>query len=241
MTNTTTKRVRIVRDSDPCNPREWDNIGTIAIWHRRYAFGDVHPDESNTEYLRGLAVAACPRLEEILYYWDNEGFVAIEERHGTDEALRETGRICDELIGAVIEKHYVIKTLYLYDHSGLSLSTSPFSCPWDSGPVGYIYCSIDKARESQLLDESADWGTPVSHPDYPTLLAVTEHNLECEVKTLDAYLSGEVYGFVVEEEGEDGEFFEVDSCWSFYGSDPFENGMSGHLDEELHDLLREAT
>lgn len=28
--------------------------------------------------------------------------------------------------------------LYLYDHSGLAISTTPFSCPWDSGEIGWI-------------------------------------------------------------------------------------------------------
>jgi hypothetical protein len=30
------------------------------------------------------------------------------------------------------------KPLYMYDHSGTTYSTSPFSCPWDSGRVGII-------------------------------------------------------------------------------------------------------
>ena len=32
-----------------------------------------------------------------------------------------------------------IEPLYLYDHSGLAISTKPFSCPWDSGQIGVIY------------------------------------------------------------------------------------------------------
>lgn len=35
--------------------------------------------------------------------------------------------------------------LYLYDHGGITMSTSPFSCPWDSGQVGVIYCTKEKA------------------------------------------------------------------------------------------------
>ena len=32
----------------------------------------------------------------------------------------------------------VILPLFLYDHSGITLQTSPFSCPWDSGQIGFI-------------------------------------------------------------------------------------------------------
>ena len=33
----------------------------------------------------------------------------------------------------------IILPLYLYDHSGITIQTTPFSCPWDSGQVGFIY------------------------------------------------------------------------------------------------------
>ena len=34
-----------------------------------------------------------------------------------------------------------IKPLYLYDHSGVTMSTEPFSCNFDSGQVGFIYAT----------------------------------------------------------------------------------------------------
>ena len=41
----------------------------------------------------------------------------------------------------------VILPLYLYDHSGITMNTCGFSCPWDSGQVGWIYA--DKAMIEQ--------------------------------------------------------------------------------------------
>ena len=34
-----------------------------------------------------------------------------------------------------------ILPIYLLDHSGLSVSVTPFSCPWDSGQIGFIVAS----------------------------------------------------------------------------------------------------
>ena len=41
----------------------------------------------------------------------------------------------------------VILPVYMYDHSGLAFSTAPFSCPWDSGRVGFIFLSLDEIRK----------------------------------------------------------------------------------------------
>ena len=82
--------------------------------------------------------------------------------------------------------------LYLYDHSGITMSTEPFSCRWDSGQVGWIYAQ--KGAEG-LTDKEII------------------RALKSEVKEYDYYLRGEVYGFAIESPS--GEI--VDSCWGFYG------------------------
>ena len=38
----------IEQDSDPTNPRtEYDNLGTMVCFHKRYSFGDKHDINSN--------------------------------------------------------------------------------------------------------------------------------------------------------------------------------------------------
>lgn len=72
--------------------------------------------------------------------------------------------------------------------------------------------------------------------------------MQGSIDTFKQWAEGDVYGFVIEqwtgacacEDCDAGEWVETDSCWGFYGSDPFENGMSEHVPEELHDQLREA-
>ena len=53
-----------------------------------------------------------------------------------------------ELAEQVEKQGGIVLSLYLYDHSGITMRTSPFSCPWDSGQVGFIYCDKDDIRKN---------------------------------------------------------------------------------------------
>jgi len=39
--------VRIFQDDNPEDPREWDNLGKMFFFHKRYNLGDSHPETSN--------------------------------------------------------------------------------------------------------------------------------------------------------------------------------------------------
>lgn len=93
--------------------------------------------------------------------------------------------------------------LYLYDHSGITMNTTGFSCRWDSGQVGYIYLT-----RATILEE---WGWKVLTKKRITFL---EKYMRDEVETYDKYLTGDVYGYIVEEDGE-----EIESCWGFFGEE----------------------
>lgn len=41
-------------DQDCSSPRENDNQGTIATWHRRYQLGDEQPSDDPQEFIKGL-------------------------------------------------------------------------------------------------------------------------------------------------------------------------------------------
>lgn len=100
-------------------------------------------------------------------------------------------------------KGHIILPLYLYDHSGITISTTPFNCPWDSGQVGYIAASKDKVRSEYNVKAIT---AAIRKKVIQVLLG--------EVDEYDKYLTGEVYGYRIIENGE-----EVDSCWGFYGLD----------------------
>ena len=113
----------------------------------------------------------------------------------------------DEMLASIIkkEKPVVIKPLYLMDHSGISISTKDFGCPWDSGQIGFVWIPRDKA-----LAEN-NWKT-LTRSRKQTL----EKILLAEVETYNDYVMGNVYGFVIEKNGE-----HMDSCWGFIGDSEY--------------------
>jgi hypothetical protein len=85
--------------------------------------------------------------------------------------------------------------LYMYDHSGITISLSPFSCRWDSGQVGMVIINPVEFGNPDLTDEQA------------------KEVAESMVKELDLFLQGECYGYIIEDEA--GET--VDSCFGYLG------------------------
>ena len=109
------------------------------------------------------------------------------------------------------ERSIVQLPLYLYDHSGITMNTTGFSCPWDSGQVGLIY------GEKSKLCEEMGWAVLTK-----ARLKKAEEILKAEVSEYDQYLTGDVYGFeVVNESGEIQE-----SCWGFFGDEGIEEALN---------------
>jgi hypothetical protein len=98
--------------------------------------------------------------------------------------------------------HVVALPLYLYDHSGITMSTTPFTCRWDSGQVGWITMT-----KEQVL--STYGGKRVTQKKKEQAIALMKE----EVNTYDRYIAGEVYSYVITDAN--GE--EVESCGGYYG------------------------
>ncbi len=202
MSDTTTvqRRVTIHPDEGQDSPRDWSNVGTMVCWHNRYNLGDEQEEGDSQEWLRNLA--------------------------GERVDAPDPDLIPNEHVQRILNKHFIILSLYLYDHSGITMSTSSFSCPWDSGQVGWIYCTKEKGIEECGTEEKA------------------RECLEAEVYVYDQYLRGDMYSFLCEEGTvcDKGEVHweVVESCSVFYGSNVEENGMFDVMPEEFHELAKEA-
>jgi len=186
--------LKVYPDDHDESPRDWDNLGIMVCFHRRYKLGDKHEYRS-----------------EDYGSWDD-----------IEEAIIKN------------EDPLVILPLFLYDHSGLRMKVGSFAgllpayhAEFDSGQVGFIFARKEDVRK--------EWGKKRISPK---LRDKIEEILRSEVKTYDQYLSGDVYGFRVVKptkcpECGDEDEEEIDSCWGFYGDDPIENGMIGHINDEI--------
>jgi 5'(3')-deoxyribonucleotidase len=178
-----TYKLEIVQDTNPENPRNWDNLGKMICFHSRYNLGDKHNYKFN----------------------DYDSW--------------------EEMENAIIENENVhtILPLFLYDHSGITMNTTGFSCRWDSSRMGFIYISKEKVLKEGIEDKEV------------------KKYLKNEVRTYNQYLTGEIYGYrlievVTCDLGLEHET-EIDSCWGFYGSEIAEeegnNMMKYYKEKEL--------
>ena len=108
-----TYEYEIVQDTNPTDPRDWDNIATMICFHNRYTIGDKHEYKSN----------------------NYNGWQELKEQIESDYKVLH------------------IKPLYLYDHSGITISTSPFGCQWDSGQIGWVI--IDEKRLQYITGDAS--------------------------------------------------------------------------------------
>ncbi len=157
--------------------------------------------------------------------WHRRYNLGDEQRHDSvKDWMREvvcnlTGEDHDDPEEA-FEKLTIALPLYLYDHSGITMSTGPFSCPWDSGQVGFIYVTNEKAKKEY------DWkALTKAHRKK------IEDYLRNEVEVYDQFLRGDVYGYRIEDADEIE--IEIDSCWGFFGSDHEKSGLMENVRDNI--------
>ena len=118
----------------------------------------------------------------------------------------------EELIEHIQKDDIFSLPVYMYVHSGIAISTTPFNCEWDSGQVGYIFVTYEDI-------EKEGWNTEQ-----------TEKFLTSEIETYSNYLNGEVYGYVISKK-EDCEHSsdDVHSCWGLIGYEWVEEEVKNEL------------
>jgi hypothetical protein len=132
-------------------------------------------------------------------HWDNLGTLVSFSRE-LDGDLKTNCTPAEYLDN--IKDTDIVLPVYMYKHSGTALSTTPFSCRWDSGQIGYIHVSKKKAL--------AEYGGKIVTSD---LRKRIENCLCGEIETMHQWVSGDVWRYSIE--AQDGNI--VDSCGGFYG------------------------
>jgi hypothetical protein len=89
------------------------------------------------------------------------------------------------------ENDLVYGGLFLYDHSGLSISIGwpSFGDKWDCGQIGFIYCPKSKFIDELGYSEDELFGSK----------GIAMEILSDEVETYNNYINGSVYALTLEE------------------------------------------
>jgi len=195
-----TKKLEIYREPYPENPRlSFDQLGVIAYKHNNYILGDVKIDESIDwlETKLGLELTHC---------YTNSRFEYLNDRF-------------------LYESNFIALPVFVYEHGGITISTRPFECRFDSCQLGYIYVTKKQIREE------FGWKV-ITKKRHDLILEI----LRGEVKQFDDYLNNNVYLVEIKLNGE-----VIDSCGGYYGDDFHNNGVSDFIgdDNELQSQLDE--
>ncbi len=156
-------------------------------------FPDEYPMDPRTDY-DPLGTMVC--FGKYDYLGDKHDFSDFDE---AQKFLKNKRRIA------------IVLPLYVYDHSGITMNTTGFSCRWDSSYVGWIYITREKVREEYSYKRISK-----------KLIERVTGYLVNEVKEYDQYLTGNVYGYRITEinpDDPDEEGEEVDSSWGYFGDE----------------------
>lgn len=213
--------LHIQQDSYPEDPRTlYDHDTLMACFHPRYCLGDAIDQREPEAFWQSLVRKYVP--EATLFNKANAKPDEIPDRYtwedndGTVYGNLTSWKVCLYYVEdltipqcqSLLYPHLVSLPLWLYDHGGITISCGdrvyPYNDRWDSGLVGWIVYARQK-------DDGEDWRKNAFA------------RMRAEVEEYDHYLTGEVYGFTLYENGE-----ETDTIWSYYGSDLTQNGI---LDE----------
>lgn len=138
-------------------------------------------------------------------------------RLGDKEASHLVKDACDEatLRERVDSEILAILPLYLFDHSGISISVGKFSCSFDSGQVGWAFVTKESAEKMGCVGDKFrhDPETGKMVPDGVWDQEALEKVIRGEVETYDDFLTGRCYGYQVIGAEDDN----LESVWGFVG------------------------
>jgi hypothetical protein len=143
-------------------------------------------------------------LSESPREWDNLGtMICFHNRYNLGD--QNFFKSPQDLRKWVNRRDVISEALYLYDHSGITMSTTrdkwPFTCPWDSMQVGYIFVTKEKIREEFNRKRVTN-----------KLIKTVKEILRSEVGIYDIYIRGDVIGYEIVKDDDD----VIDSCWGYF-------------------------
>ena len=137
--------------------------------------------------------------------FDELGTLCTFDKHGhwiSDKKAKDEFSSPKEVREFIKENNCLALPVYRLSHSGDAVSTNPFSDPWDSGQIGYIFITSEKIAEEYGEDNEDNRER-------------AKTCLKGEIETLNSWLQGEVFGYCIEKDGDEA-LGVGQSCWGFY-------------------------
>lgn len=213
-------RVEIFTDHEAENPREeYDHLGAILHTHPRYDLGVRVSGEHEAEVYM-LAEANCDSYCQCCgerVYSDGSEWVHEDEDSACWEKRVDLSAV-------------VVLPVFAYEHGGITLSTSEFSDPWDSGQVGVIFVPVEKVirnlGKGTGYREARFWGARV---------------LGAEIREFDQFLQGDVWGYRITYKGDAKKSPEQETLWGVYGLNNCRKEADGITKIMQEELKEQAT
>ena len=214
-------------DQEAHNPRDWSNVGTMAVSYSGYNLGDEdiekidfevkcpHCDGENEDPNGNWVVGIHHTAERLAVGSQEEceiflrGLPAVASGRYYIEPLG-----CPNCVDGYVEMNpvdyfrkergaRVVIGLTVYEHSGITMRAGNVTLPWDTDRwdtsfVGFIYDTPEKVKEC-MGDDATD--------------QQIEACLRSEVAVYAAYLEGDITNYTVEDE--ETNFFE--GCGGYVG------------------------
>lgn len=135
-------------------------------------------------------------------------------------------RICIWMLKEIIENSEDIFMLpiYMYSHGGSTINTTGFSCPWDSGQIGFIY--VLKEEAEKYLGSTGD-----KEKDAENIFGM----LRDDIRYWDMYIRGEIYYLdIIENDNEE----DMDSYGFLFGEEDVVSVLEDHLGTEMSEKIK---
>lgn len=190
---------------DPSIDFDFDENITLACAHNRYRLGDGEGMDDFMQLLDRLMASAMQTADDDSLFTDEFAMQLNATRYQDQPRIIETLEDVLDLEALGVR----IKPLYLMDHSGLAISTTPFSCPWDSGQVGYVFTKEAEHVSEEMIDSYVNSYSEYLAQGYTQYVVFDKH--------------GQI----------------IDGCTGFTGTDPVANGMKDHISDDVWENIME--
>jgi hypothetical protein len=232
----------------PDDPREGDCYpDKLICFHHKYTLGDEHDYVDAMAMLLDILSEAPKEVLQPIFD-EMKKLTEVEPDCDMYESIFDFYYGCTptDVFREAAEKVAVMLPVFLFDHSGLTISTTSTrfaaadSAGWDWGQIGFIFMSHEDVFKDTGYASDEEKASGVLTEE---TIEKVRQGLTSIVETYSKYVEGDVWGFVVEKAevcNKDHVHWEhEDSCWQFFGTE-WDNGLADHIPEDQHELLKAA-